>query len=86
MLTFVLLLGSSTLQTIQLARTLLRFTGLATTNFADEGSEQCHGNYLVAVRAFEHLYIILSSFAYVKGRSLNQGHSQGLEGCLGVGF
>ncbi len=26
--------------------------------------------------------IILSSFAYVKGRSLNQGHSQGLEGYL----
>ncbi len=29
--------------------------------------------------------IILSSFAYVKGGSLNQGHSQGLEGCLGGG-
>jgi len=28
--------------------------------------------------------IILSSFAYVKRRSLNQGHSQGLEGCFGV--
>jgi len=29
--------------------------------------------------------IILSSFDYVKGRSLNQGHSQGFKGCLGAG-
>ncbi len=28
--------------------------------------------------------IILSSFAYVKGRSLSQGHSQGLEGYFRV--
>ncbi len=28
--------------------------------------------------------IILSSFAYVKSRSLNQGHSQGLEGYFRV--
>ncbi len=36
------------------------------------------------MRAFEHLYIILSNFAYVKGGSLNQGHSQGLEGYFRV--
>jgi len=34
------------------------------------------------MRASEHFHIILSSFDYVKGGSLNQGHSQGLEGYL----
>ena len=54
-LTFTLLLASSTFQTIQLARTLLCFTGLTATNFANEGREQCHGDHLVTVRAFEHV-------------------------------
>jgi len=38
------------------------------------------------VRAFKHFHIILSSFAYVKSRSLNQSHSQGLGGLIGGGF
>jgi len=75
-----LLLGSSPLQTIQLTGTLLSFTRLAATNFAYECREQCHGNHLVTVRASEHFPIILSSFACVKGGSLNLSHSQGLEG------
>ncbi len=31
------------------------------------------------------LDIIISSFAYVKGGSLNLSHSQGQKGCLGAG-
>jgi len=66
-LTFVLLLGSAPFETIQLARTLLRFTGLATTDLANEGREQCHGDHLVTVRASEH------SLYYPKQVSLSQG-------------
>ena len=54
LLTFALLLGSSPLQTILTTGTLLRFTSLAATNLANEGREQCHGNHLATVRAFEH--------------------------------
>ena len=84
-LVFALLLWSSPFQTIQLARTLLCFTGLTTSNFAYVGSEQCQGKHLVAVRAFEHYHIILSSFDYVKRRSLNLSHSQSLQGYFWVG-
>ncbi len=49
-----LLLGSSPFEAIQLARTLLSCTGLAATDFANEGSEKCHGDHPVAVRAFKH--------------------------------
>ncbi len=36
------------------------------------------------MRAFEHLCIILSRLAYVKGGSLREGHSHGLEGYFRV--
>jgi len=55
LLTFAFLLGSSPLQTILTTGTLLRFTSLAATNLANEGSEECHGDHPVAVRAFEHV-------------------------------
>ncbi len=54
-LMFALLLGSSPFQTILTTGTLLRFTGLTTSNFANEGSEECHGDHPIAVRAFEHV-------------------------------
>ncbi len=85
LLPLTLLLGSSPLQTILTTGTLLRFTSLATTNLTYEGREQCHGDHLLTVRASEHFYIILSSFACVKGGSLNLSHSQGLEGYSGTG-
>ena len=49
-----LLLGSSPFQTILTTGTLLSFTRLTATDLAYEGSEKCHGDPPVAVRAFKH--------------------------------
>ena len=61
------LLGSSPFEAILTTGTLLSFTGLAATNLANEGREQCHGDHLLTVRAFEY------SLHYPKQVRLSQG-------------